>query len=105
MIDLAAFDMQALDLPAAAALLALPLCVALALAGWRMVKGPHFADRFVALDMLTAVAVAFAALTAVATGRSAFLDIALGLSLINFVATAAFALFLERKARADGDER
>lgn len=82
-----------------AGILSVVLCVALGLAGWRMVRGPSFADRFVAFDMLTAVAVGFSALTAVSTGRSAFLDIALGLSLINFVATAAFAVFLERKAR------
>ena len=79
--------------------LELPLVAALALAGWRMVRGPTIADRFVAFDMLTAVAVAFSALTAVATGRSAFLDVALVLSLVNFAATAAFALFLERKGR------
>jgi len=73
------------------------LCVALGLGAWRMLHGPTPADRFVAFDMLTAVAVAFAALTAVATGRSGFLDVALVLALVNFVATAAFALFLERR--------
>lgn len=75
----------------------LMLVAALGLAGWRMIQGPSFADRFIALDMLTAVAVGFAALTTVVTGRGAFLDIALGLALINFVATAAFSVFLERK--------
>ena len=80
-----------------AGILSLVLCAALALAGWRMVRGPSFADRFIAFDMLTAVAVGFAALTTVLTGRGVFLDIALGLALINFVATVAFAVFLERK--------
>ena len=75
------------------AVLALPL----ALAGYRMIKGPGYADRFVALDMLTAVAIALAALTTLATGRSAFLDIGLGIALINFVSTCAFAAFLNRK--------
>ena len=73
------------------------LCIVVALTGWRMLRGPTAADRFVAFDMLTAVAVSFSALTAVATGRSGFFDVALVLSLINFVATAAFALFLEEK--------
>lgn len=82
-----------------AGLLSLVLAVALALAAWRMIRGPSFADRFIALDMLTAIAAGFAGLTAVATGRGVFLDIALGLALINFVATAAFAVFLERKRR------
>ncbi|HET7551922.1 MAG TPA: monovalent cation/H+ antiporter complex subunit F [Gemmatimonadaceae bacterium] len=73
------------------------LAVALALAAYRMIKGPSYADRFVALDMLTAVSVALSALTALATGRSAFLDIGMGLALVNFVSTCAFATLLERK--------
>ena len=81
-------------------ILSIVLAVALLLAGWRMVRGPSFADRFIALDMLTAVAVGFAAITAVATGRGAFIDIGLGIALINFVATAAFAAFLERKKKS-----
>ena len=81
------------------AILEIVLTIALVLCAWRMVRGPSFADRFVALDMLTAIAVGFAALTALDTGRGAFLDIALGVSLINFIATAAFAVFLERKRK------
>jgi len=77
------------------------LSIALGLAAWRMVRGPSFADRFIALDMLTAIAVGFATLATVETGRSAFLDVALGITLINFVATAAFAVFLERKRGQD----
>lgn len=76
------------------------LCLVTGLAAWRMLRGPTSADRFVAFDMLTAVAVAFSALIAVASGRSGFLDVALVLSLVNFVATAAFALFLEPKTRS-----
>ena len=73
------------------------LGVPFALAAYRMVKGPGYADRFVALDMLTAIVVCFSALTALSTGRSAFLDIGLGIVLINFVSTCAAAAFLERK--------
>jgi multicomponent Na+:H+ antiporter subunit F len=73
------------------------LAAPLALAAFRMIRGPGYADRFVALDMLTAVSVALSALTALATGRSAFLDVGLGLALINFVSTCAFATLLERK--------
>lgn len=87
-----------IDLPLLAGILSAILCVALALAGWRLVSGPSVADRFIAFDMLTALGIAFSGLTAVATARGVFLDIALGLALINFTATAAFALFLERKA-------
>ncbi len=73
------------------------LAVPLALAAYRMIRGPGYADRFVALDMLTAVSVALSALTALATGRRAFLDIGMGLALVNFVSTCAFTTLLERK--------
>ena len=89
--------MTMLDLPVIAAVLIAVLALALALAAYRMIKGPGYADRFVALDMLTAVVVSLGALTAVVTGRGAFLDIGLGVALFNFVSTCAFATFLERK--------
>ena len=85
------------DLATVATALIAALAVPLALAAYRIVRGPGYADRIVALDMLTAVVVSLAALTTVATGRGAFLDIGLGVALINFVSTCAFATFLERK--------
>src|SRR5690606_6670693 len=47
-------------------------------AAWRMIVGPPFVDRVVAMDMLTGVAVAAAALTAATTQRREFLDVAFG---------------------------
>ena len=85
------------DRAAVAAALIAVLAVPLALAAYRMIRGPGYADRIVALDMLTGVVVSLAALTALATGRGAFLDIGLGVALINFASTCAFATFLERK--------
>ncbi|HEX5580697.1 MAG TPA: monovalent cation/H+ antiporter complex subunit F, partial [Gemmatimonadaceae bacterium] len=69
----------------AATILIAALGLPLAFAAYRMIRGPSYADRFVALDMLTAVSAGMAALTSVATGRGAFLDVALGVVLINFV--------------------
>ena len=89
--------MRMFDLSVVAWVLIAVLALALALAAYRMLKGPGYADRVVALDMLTAVVVSLAALTSMATGRSAFLDIGLGAALINFASTCAFAAFLERK--------
>ena len=89
--------MTMLDIASVSVVLIAVLAVSLALAAYRMLKGPGYADRFVALDMLTAVVVAIAALTALATGRSAFIDIGLGVALINFVSTCAFTSFLERR--------
>lgn len=83
--------------PAVTVLIVL-VTVALGVTAYRLLTGPGYADRFIAIDMMTALAVAACALTALATGRGEFLDVALGLALIAFVATAAFAGFLERKA-------
>ena len=89
--------MTTFDLSTLASVLIGGLALALSFAAYRMLKGPGYADRVVALDMLTAVVVSLAALTSLATGRSAFLDVGLGAALINFVSTCAFAAFLERK--------
>ena len=81
------------------ALLMLLLTFPLTLAVYRMISGPTFVDRIVALDMLTGLAVAVAALTAAATQHREFLDVGLGLAVISFVATCAFAALVERKGR------
>jgi multicomponent Na+:H+ antiporter subunit F len=86
-----------LGLAGMATVLIVVLALCFALAAYRMITGPGYADRFVALDMLTAVVASLGALTALATGHGAFADIGLGVVLINFVSTCAFASFLERK--------
>jgi multicomponent Na+:H+ antiporter subunit F len=73
------------------------LVLGLLLTGIRLVIGPGVADRFVALDMMTVLAIGITALTTLVTGRKEFLDIGLGLAVTGFIATAALAVFLERK--------
>ncbi len=77
--------------------LAAVLLVAAAIAsGVRIVRGPGAADRVIALDMLGLLGVAAAGLAALASGASAFVDIALGVALVGFLATVAFAGFIVR---------
>ena len=71
--------------------------VAVALGVIRFVRGPADADRVVALDILFSAAVAMCALAALATRRVLFLDIAIGLILIGFVATLAWARLVEKR--------
>jgi len=75
------------------------LAAALALGSVRLLRGPGLADRIIAIDMLTVAAIAVAAMAAVATGRREFLDVGLGVAVVGFVATCAFAAFLEKKKR------
>ncbi|AZU03963.1 multiple resistance and pH regulation protein F [Glycocaulis alkaliphilus] len=79
--------------------LLLGLVLGLLLTGIRLVIGPGVADRFVALDMMTVLAIGITALTTLVTGRKEFLDIGLGLAVTGFIATVALAVFLERKER------
>lgn len=62
----------------------------------RIVRGPHLADRVVALDLLAYVSICITATGAMLTGAGTLLDVALVLSLLAFLGTIAFARFLER---------
>lgn len=73
------------------------LAAALA-SGVRIVRGPGAADRVIALDMLCLLGVAAAGLAARVSGSAAFVDIALGVALVGFLATVAFAGFISRGA-------
>jgi len=74
------------------------LTLAMALVVMRLIRGPSLADRVVALDVLAPVAIGFIAAFVVATGATALLDAALVLALVGFLATVAFAGFVEQQA-------
>lgn len=61
----------------------------------RLLLGPSRADRVVALDLITVQLVALSALLALDSANTAFLDLGLVLALIGFLATVAFARYLE----------
>ena len=77
------------------------LMLALGLAVLRLALGPSQADRVVALDLVTILAVAFSALFSIASDEPAFLDVAIALALVAFLATVAFARFVERRRLHD----
>ncbi|HWG91089.1 MAG TPA: cation:proton antiporter [Candidatus Thermoplasmatota archaeon] len=63
----------------------------------RLLRGPSIADRVVALELMSAIAAGFSALYALATHQAVFMDAALVLALISFMATVAFARYLEKR--------
>lgn len=79
------------------ALVVLSLLVLL-LAGiaFRLIRGPDVATRFVALDMLTGLAVALLATGSIVLGRRELLDVALGVAAFSFIGTIATGVFLQR---------
>lgn len=62
----------------------------------RLIKGPTLPDRVVAMDLLGVVVVGFIVVLAAATGVTATLDAAMVIALIGFVATVAYAIYLEK---------
>ncbi|MEM8569578.1 MAG: monovalent cation/H+ antiporter complex subunit F [Pseudomonadota bacterium] len=73
-------------------------CVILAVlaAAYRIFVGPTLADRVIALDMVTVLLVVFLVLMNLVSGIGAYIYVAIGLALISFLATVAFAHFIER---------
>jgi len=72
--------------------------------GIRIIRGPHAGDRVVALDMLCLLGAGIAALAAITTNSMAFIDVVLGIALIGFLATVAFAGFIAGGSGQHGDE-
>ncbi|MEM6679990.1 MAG: monovalent cation/H+ antiporter complex subunit F [Pseudomonadota bacterium] len=82
----------------AAAFCGLMIMVAIVCAVYRLVKGETLPDRVVALDLISMLLTALIVVFALAVEVSAYLDAALALALISFLATVAFARYVERRA-------
>jgi multicomponent Na+:H+ antiporter subunit F len=68
---------------------------------YRLLAGPTDTDRVVGLDILFAVAVVLSLVAAWVSGRTAYLDVAIGLALVGFVATLAWARLIQGEGRDD----
>ncbi len=75
------------------------LAIALFLAFVRLLRGPTLPDRVVALDLMSTLVVGIMAVDAIATRQPVFLDAAVLLTLISFLATVAFGLYVGKGAR------
>lgn len=74
------------------------LAAAMLLALARLLIGPSIPDRVVALDLLAAIGIGAIGVASVASREGAFLDVAIVVGLVGFLATVAFARYLERQA-------
>lgn len=79
------------------------LAVAAIIGFYRLLAGPTRADRVIALDLLFAIAIVLSICAAIASNSTAFLDIAIGLSLVGFVATIAWARLIDRQVKQEED--
>ena len=72
------------------------LVIAVGLAFVRLVLGPSFPDRVVALDLVATLLVGFVAVSAIETGDAIFLRVAMVVALFNFIGTIGFCWYLQR---------
>lgn len=81
------------------------LGLALLLSVVRIVIGPTLADRVLALDLMTVIAMGFVGTIAIRTGLMLYLDIAIALALLGFLATVALARYIMSRPAGRGGER
>jgi multicomponent Na+:H+ antiporter subunit F len=67
----------------------------------RLSLGPTVADRVIALDLLSLVAVGVIAAVAVMNNQPNLMDIAIILAVLGFLTMVAFAYYLEREKRRE----
>ncbi|KKB76437.1 cation:proton antiporter [Devosia soli] len=84
-----------IDLTSLIALIILGIALLVSLV--RIVIGPSIADRVLALDLMTVIAMGFIGAIAVRTGLTLYLDIAIALALLGFLATVALARYILRR--------
>lgn len=87
------------------AIAAVLLATAMVCTAVRIIRGPSGPDRVVALDMLSLLGVAITGIAVLASGSTAFMEIALGVALVGFLATVAFAGFIERGSIDEREKR
>jgi len=69
----------------------------------RMILGPTAADRLVALNVLSGIALAFLVLRGVSQGRALYLDVALVYDIFGFLGFLAIARFLKDRMSDEED--
>lgn len=72
------------------------LGVAMAIASFRMIRGPRAQDRILSLDALYVNAMLLLLVFGIRTGSTLYFEAALVVSLLGFVATLALAKFVMR---------
>ena len=70
--------------------------IAMALTGWRLLRGPDATDRVLALDTLYVNTVALVILLGLRFASTLLFEAALVIAMLGFIATVALARFLAR---------
>lgn len=72
------------------------LALAMALGGWRLLRGPSLVDRILAIDTLYLNGVGLAVLLGIRQGTGLLFEAALIVAMLGFVSTVALARYVTR---------
>lgn len=72
------------------------ILLAILMALYRFIKGPHTVDRIVAYDVMSISSIALIALIAFFMERSIYIDVAIVYGLLSFIGVIIIAKYLER---------
>lgn len=70
------------------------LALALALAAWRLLRGPGLPDRILALDTLYIDALALLVVLGLQQGTAVYFEVALLIALLGFIGTVVLARYV-----------
>ena len=73
------------------------LLLALFLAFYRLVKGPHVNDRIVAMDLIASIVMGFILVYSIMVNNALYFDIVVVISLISFMGTIGISTYLKIK--------
>lgn len=74
------------------------LAIAMVVTCVRLFRGPALPDRVVALDLLATLVVGAVAVYAIQSQEPVLLHVGIGIAILMFLGTVAFALYLEKGA-------
>ena len=78
---------------------AIALIIGMGLCLFRVIRGPHLADRVLAADTLALQVVGLVLLLSTSLESTVFFDVALVLAIIGFASTVAFSQYIYAKAQ------
>ena len=79
------------------------LVLSILLCLWRMIRGPHLADRVLAADAMAMLVAGLVIVLAIKLDSAIFYDAAIVVSILGFASTVAFAQYIGAKRKTSDD--
>ncbi len=79
------------------------LVLSILLCLWRMIRGPHLADRVLAGDTMAMLVAGLVIVLAIKLDSALFYDAAIVVSVLGFASTVAFAQYIGARQKASDD--